>query len=394
MKITWSVPVPGEALDSGRGDLVRAVNLISAVRDAGHEVVVVHAGSRPGTAVAVATYRSVFRRLLPAPAALALRDLGRAAYARRHARRVASAARQQGADVIIETQVHLCDSGATAARACGVPLLLDDCSPASEEQALASGAGLGSLARVMFRKQARTARALTVSSAALQSRLVGEGIPREKITVVANGVDLIRYGANHREATRAELGLGNEPTLVFVGSFQPWHHVELLVESLARLTPRPRLLLAGDGPGLVPALARASALGLSDRIVSRGRLPQTRIPAVLAACDVGVLPETNEYGQPMKLLEYAAAGLAIVAPDLPPVRAIIDDGVNGLLFRPGDIAGMTNALEQLLHDSATRARLGTQARSCIAAQAGWDQRGLELAGTVARILRPLQEMNS
>jgi glycosyltransferase involved in cell wall biosynthesis len=394
MKITWSVPVPGEAMDSGRGDLVRATNLISAVRDAGHEVVVVHAGSRPRTAAAVATYRSVFRRMLPGPVALAFRDLGRAAYARAHARRIASAARRQGADVIIETQVHLCDSGATAARACGLPLLLDDCSPASEEQALAFGAGLGNLARFMFLKQARAAGALTVSSTALQSRLVGEGVPREKISVVANGVNLTSYRANHREATRAELGLGNEPVLIFVGSFQPWHHVELLVESLSRLTPTPRLLLAGDGPGLAPALAHASALGICDRIVTCGRLQQYRIPPMLAACDIGVLPESNEYGQPMKLLEYAAAGLAIVAPDLPPVRAIIDDGVTGLLFPPGDVTGLTRALDRLLRDGGMRTRLGTQARSRVAAAAGWDQRGRELAGTAARILRPVQEMDS
>jgi glycosyltransferase involved in cell wall biosynthesis len=390
MKITWSVPVPGEALDAGRGDLVRASNLIDAVRDAGHEVVVVHAGTRPGTAAAVATYRSVFRRMLPRPVAVALRDLGRAAHARAHARRVASVARQQGADVIIETQVHLCDSGATAARACGVPLLLDDCSPASEEQALASGEGLGNLARFMFLKQARAAGALTVSSFALQSRLVGEGVPRDKISVIANGVDPACYGANHREVTRDELGLGSEPTLVFVGSFQPWHHVELLVESLARLMPTPRLLLAGDGPGLAPALARARSLGVCDRIVTLGRLQQTRIPPVLAAGDIGVLPESNEYGQPMKLLEYAAAGLAIVAPDLPPVRAIIDDGVTGLLFPPGDVAGLTRAIDRLLRDSATRTGLGVQARRRIAGTAGWAERGRELAGAAARILRPVQ----
>jgi hypothetical protein len=104
---------------------------------------------------------------------------------------------------------------------------------------------------------------------------------------------------------------------------------------------------------------------------------------MLAACDIGVLPESNEYGQPMKLLEYAAAGLAIVAPDLPPVRAIIDDGVTGLLFPPGDVTGLTRALDRLLRDRAMRTRLGTQARSRIAAAAGWDQRGRELTGTAA-----------
>jgi glycosyltransferase involved in cell wall biosynthesis len=394
MKITWSVPVPGEALDSGRGDMVRATNLIRAVRDAGHEVVVVHAGSRADTAAAVATYRSVIRRVLPGSIALAMRDLGRAAHARGHARHVASTARRQGADVIIETQVHLCDSGARAATACGLPLLLDDCSPPSEEQALSFGAGLGSLSRSMFREQARAAGALTVSSLALQSRLVEDGVPGSKISVIANGVDLDRYNPTNRDSTRAELRLGGEPTLVFVGSFQPWHHVELLVEALGRLTPAPKLLLAGDGPGLAPALARADALGVRERIVSFGCLQQDRIPPMLAACDIGVLPDSNEYGQPMKLLEYAAAGLAIVAPDLPPVRAIIEDGVTGLLFPPGDVTRLTSTIQRLLHDGDTRTRLGAAARSRIAAAAEWAHRGRDLAGTAARLLSPIREMAS
>jgi glycosyltransferase involved in cell wall biosynthesis len=394
MKITWSVPVPGEALASGRGDLVRAMSLIQAVRGAGHDVVVVHAGSRRATAAAVATYRSVFRRMLPDRVALALRDLGRAAHARAHARRVATAARRQGADVIIETQVHLCDSGATAARACGLPLLLDDCSPASEERTLGAGARLGVLTRSMFTKQASVARALTVSSGTLQSRLVGEGVPSGKISVVANGVDLTCYYRDDRQAVREQLGLGQEPTLVFAGSFQPWHDVQLLVESLARLTPTPRLVLVGDGPGVATALTRARSLGIDHRIVNLGRVQQTRIPPVLVACDIGVLPGSNAYGQPMKLLEYAAAGLAIVAPDLPPVRAILDDGVTGLLFPPGDVAGLTRALDRLLRDEGERSRLGAEARGRIASVAGWAERGRELAGAAVRILGPAQRSDS
>jgi glycosyltransferase involved in cell wall biosynthesis len=385
VKITWSVPVPGEPLDSGRGDLVRAARLIAAIRGAGHEVVVVHAASRPGTEAAVSAYRSVVRRLLPRPLALVLRDLGRAAHARAHARRVAWAAREQGADLIIETQVHLSDCGARAARASGLPLLLDDCSPAGEETVL--GAGLTALARRMFARQTQAAAALIVSSPALRERLAGEGVSPERIFIVSNGVDVASYQAAARQAARERFRLGPGPMLGFVGSFQPWHQVDLLVEAMARLvhTPPPRLLLAGDGPGLGPTLATARHLGLADRVVALGALPPAEVPLVLAACDVGVLPGTNEYGQPMKLLEYAAAGLATVAPDLPPVRELLADGLDGLLFTPGDADDLARALECLLESNALRQRLGSAARCRIAASANWSERGRELAAVAERV---------
>lgn len=383
MKIIWSVPVPGEALESGRGDLVRAAMLIAAVRDAGHDVAVVHAASRPHTAAAVSAYRSLVRRLLPARVALVLRDLGRAAHARVHARRVACAARTHGAELIIETQVHLSDSGARAARASGLPLLLDDCSPAGEEQAL--GAGLRELARRMFARQTRDAAVLTVSSPMLRDRLVTEGIPAEKIAVIANGVDLTAYGVANRDRARHDLGLPERLTLGFAGSFQPWHRVDLLLDAMARLPIVPQLLLIGDGPGLQPALAHARRRRVAEHVIPVGSRPPGQIPITLAACDIGVLPGTNDYGQPMKLLDYAAAGLATVAPDLLPVRALIDDGRTGLLFQPGDVDMLTRVLQRLLDDEVLRNRLASAARRRVAS-AGWTHRGRELISASAQLL--------
>jgi glycosyltransferase involved in cell wall biosynthesis len=124
---------------------------------------------------------------------------------------------------------------------------------------------------------------------------------------------------------------------------------------------------------------------VSDRVVSLGALPPAQIPLALAACDVGVLPGSNEYGQPMKLLEYAAAGLATVAPDLPPVRQLVVDGRTGLLFPPGDVDGLAGAIGRLLNDEALRHRLGTAARRRVAGNGDWRERGRELAAVAERV---------
>jgi glycosyltransferase involved in cell wall biosynthesis len=382
MRIAWSVPAPGDRLGGSRGDLVRARNLIAALRAEGHEICVVERAAAPATAVAVATYRRVIRRLVPRGAALALRDAGRWAEAWGHGRRVTAAARAHAADLIVETQVHFAGSGMLAARATGLPLLLDDCSPSSEERTL--GAGLPWLAHRVFRNQVRAARHLVVSSHALRARLAGEGVPADKLHVVPNGSDLAGYACADGGAVRRRLGLEGACVIGFAGSFQPWHQVDLLLEALALLRDEPavHVLLMGDGPERPHALAAARRLGLGRRVTAPGALPSKDLPAWIAACDIGAVPGSNDYGQPMKLMDYAAAGLPAVAPALAPVREVVEDGVTGLLFAPGDVGALAVVLARLIRDPAVRRAMGARARRV--AQAGsWRARALQLASLMS-----------
>lgn len=373
MRIVWSVPVLAGRLGSNRGDLVRAAALVAALEERGHEVAVVQAAPS-GAGGARSLYREGIRRLLPERAALALRDVGRRWAAGRHGRRVADAAREARARVVVETQVHGLPSGAAAARAARLPLVLDDVSPVAEERAL--GTGLPGMVERAFRRQLRAARILVVSSESLRERLAAEGAPSGRIAVVPNGVDLAAYRRTDRAAARRRLGLGDRIAVGFVGSFQPWHRVSDLVEAAAPLAAELdlHLLLAGEGPGREPALAAVGRLGLGDRVTAPGPVPPEEVPELLAACDLGVLPGTNAYGQPMKLLEYAAAGLAIVAPDLPPVREVVEDGATALLFDAERAGALRSALRRLATDAGRRRELGERARRRVTASAGWNAR--------------------
>lgn len=371
MNVVWSLPVRGESLSSTRGDLVRARSLIEALREKGHRVTVIEDGGSPAARKRVTAYRDMVRPWLPGPVATIPRDLGRVAHGRAHGRRVAAAAREEGAELIIETQVHFAGSGALASRLSGIPLLLDDCSPSTEEHAL--GATIPGLARHVFRTQARVAAALTASSVQIRDRIVDEGAPGDRVHIVPNGVELDAYRGADRTSARRELGLGDDVVICFVGSFQPWHRTELLLDAV-RLMPEAgiRLLLIGDGPGRAPLLDRADALGLRDRILSPGTLSGSEMIAALVASDIGALPASNDYGQPMKLLDYAAAALPIVAADVPPVRDMIEPGVTGLLIPPGDPAALAAALTALARAPSGRSRLGRAGRTRLAACATWE----------------------
>lgn len=381
MRITWSVPVTGERLGGTRGDLVRAWRLIQALRDEGHEIEAVEVGARPAAEAAVSAYRQVVRRMLPRRPGLVLRDAGRWVHASAHGRHVAAVARAQRAELLVETQVHFAGSGVWATRHTGVPLVLDDCSPISEAEGL--GAGLPILARHVFRRQMEAALWLSVSSEALREWLVGEGAPAQKLRVVPNGIDPAAHEHVDRDAVRRRLGLNGRCVLGFVGSFQPWHAVERLVEALPSVSgERPvHVLLVGDGPGRTATLAAVQRLGLSSRVTVLGAVPPAGVPELIAACDVGVLPASNDYGHPMKLLEYAAAGLPSVAPNLAPVREVVSDGVTGLLFPPADQGALSRALSRLATDEKLRHALGARARD-LAASSTWRERARALVAHV------------
>jgi glycosyltransferase involved in cell wall biosynthesis len=379
MKITWSVPVRGETMDSTRGDVVRAWSLIRALRADGHEVLVVEDSNAIVARTTVKAYRGIVRRILPRAVALVLRDLGRVLHARRHARRVIAAARDQGSELLIETQVHFAGSGEAAARATGLPLILDDCSPPGEELVL--GASLVWLARRVFERQTEAATRVVVPTSRMREILSRERVPVEKLSLIPNGVDLEAHALARRKIIRIDR---RKVVIVFVGSFQPWHRVDLLVEAFARLpeTSPVELLLLGDGPGRAPALEHARHLGCAHRVFAPGAKQPSVVPDILARCDIGVLPASTEYAHPMKLIDYAAASLAALAPDISPVREVLEHGLTGLLFRADDVDALTDALHLLVRDPDLRSKLGAKAHARVAQQSSWTSRARMLLSEV------------
>jgi glycosyltransferase involved in cell wall biosynthesis len=163
----------------------------------------------------------------------------------------------------------------------------------------------------------------------------------------------------------------------------PWKGVDVLIHALERLRDA-RALIIGGLPG-EPDLDRAKALarhaGVDDRIEFTGLVERSRVPALLARADILVLPTVATasaiYTSPLKLFEYFAAGRPVVAADLPPVREIVRDGENGLLFTAGDSESLAASVRRLQADPRLAARMALTS-SAEARQYGWDRRAERL----------------
>jgi glycosyltransferase involved in cell wall biosynthesis len=117
-------------------------------------------------------------------------------------------------------------------------------------------------------------------------------------------------------------------------------------------------------------------------------MPRDRVPATLAAFDVALQPAVVDYASPLKLFEYLALGLPIIAPDSPNIREVLTDGVNGALFRNGDGASFMQCLSRVCGDAELRASLSRSARATIDAQGLTWRRNAQRVSELAQSLAP------
>lgn len=190
-------------------------------------------------------------------------------------------------------------------------------------------------------------------SGAVRDSLTAHGIHANKITVIPNGIDLERF---HVSLSRE--GAEGEFTFLFVGRLVEQKGVDILLNALAQVA-RGRLRIAGGGVLRASLEQKAKDLGIESRVEFLGA--RSDIPHLLRQADCFVFPSRWE-GYGLTLLEAAAAGLPIIASDLPAVRDIVDNGAEALLVAPEDAGALSKSMQTMMDDPALRARLAAAGR--------------------------------
>ena len=265
-----------------------------------------------------------------------------------------------------------------------VPFVLEVNAPLSLEMQREGGLVFRRLAQRLEDWLCSRATQTVVVSGAMARILAARGVPEGRLMVIPNGVDRRAFHpAVDGSAVRRDLGLEAQFVVGFVGWVRPWHGVDRLLQAAASLResiPELVVLVVGGGPAIPELREQAQRLGLGERARFVGAVPQSEVPAHVAAMDVAVQPDVTEYASPIKLFEYLALGKAVVAPAKPNITEVVADGRDALLFDPGHTGDLARCLHRLWADPELRHRLATRAGDLV------EERGFTWEANAARVL--------
>ena len=193
------------------------------------------------------------------------------------------------------------------------------------------------------------------------------GVNPNKLTVIANGVDMDEYAPSPFRRTTDHLRIVCVGRLI--ANKGPQHLIEAL-PALLDVRPDSELDFVGDGPMLDTLRERVASLRLQANVSFLGS--RDDVADILRDSDVFVRPSLTE-GMPLAVLEAMACGLPTIATAVGGTGEVIRHLYNGLLVAPCDVAGLTKALIDVATDAALRNHLGCNARLSVAADFSWDR---------------------
>lgn len=293
-------------------------------------------------------------------------------------RAVTRLARRVQPDVVIERYHNFGGEGMLAARRVGARFVLEVNAPVIDYP----GSSKALLDRALIVQPMRRWRDRQVRAADLvvspSRRVLPDWVPASRVLELEWGADTGRFHPGASGTTR--WGPPGAVTAVFAGAFRAWHGAIQLVEAVRILraagVTAVEAVFIGDGPER-PAV-QESARGLAG-VTFAGTLAHERMPGALAAADIGVAPfdvarhpplQLAFYWSPLKIFEYMASGLPVVAPALPRLLTLVGQNVEGVLYDPPTPASLADALASLL-DQDRRRRLGAAARARAEAEYSW-----------------------
>ncbi|WP_101776358.1 glycosyltransferase family 4 protein [Pasteurella oralis] len=276
-------------------------------------------------------------------------------------------------DLIYERYSLWSQAGMHFAKKHGCIGILEVNAPLIEEQKKHRELPLEKEAQIVAESVFANADAMIAVSPGVKHYLETFDKAKGKIHVIANGVDLSRFAQAATENAQrlkqfVEQGEMTIPTIGFLGTLKPWHGVSILVQAWSLLRERgynTRLLIVGDGPQYQALSDEIEKLGLLEYVQFTGAVAPETVPMWLAKMDIAVAPYPTIdkfYFSPLKIYEYMAAGLPIIATRVGHLDSVIENNYNGILVVPDEPSKMANSIAELFVSPSTAQQLGQNAR--------------------------------
>jgi L-malate glycosyltransferase len=209
------------------------------------------------------------------------------------------------------------------------------------------------------------AHVVVANSAAAGHRLARERVPRSRIRVIPNGIELEAYGPSNNDRPIRRI--------VTVANLRPEKAHEVLFEAaelVLRRCPDAEFVIAGNGPRRQELEDLARSRGIATNVRFVGHVDD--VPALLASSDLFVLPSRSE-AFPNSVLEAMATGLPVVATRVGGIIELVENQRTGVLVPPDDARALGHAILDLIQWRSHAVRLGRAARAEVEARYSWQR---------------------
>ena len=279
-------------------------------------------------------------------------------------------------DFIYERYCRSNVGGILAARLLKVPHVLEVNTPYSEELRLYVGGTHRWIDERLEKYALRKCDRIATVSTALKNYLVDQGVKANRIIVTPNAISPKNLPTVNRLDARRLLGLPvDRLVLGFAGSMRKWHGIDFLMEAWPEIRAKcpgdPFLLMIGDGDLKSQVQQAVLTNQWQDCVKLVPPVPHDEIFKWMMAMDIGLMPDSNFYGSPMKIFEYMAMECVACAPRLGPLEEVIIDFQTGVLFEPRDQKSLVEAIRILCSDSSLRNRIASSGQRYVLSNHRW-----------------------
>ncbi|WP_394778169.1 glycosyltransferase family 4 protein [Undibacterium sp.] len=368
------------------GQSVHIDEMIAALRELGHEVIVVApAGAEQTSFGSDGKFVPWLKRHVPKFGY----ELMELAYSLIAYRDLVKAVKLHKPDCLYERYNLFLPAGIWLKRKYKLPMLLEINSPIFEERSRYDGLSLQRLARWSQNYTWQAADFVLPVTQVMAEIVQSYGVPAERMMVIHNGINTREFeNVADNSAVKSSLGLTNKLVLGFTGFVRDWHGLDKVIDMIAKDPGDSgrHLMVVGDGPARESLEQQAKALNVSNRVSFTGIVGREQIPQYVSAFDIALQPAVVAYASPLKLFEYLALGKAIVAPAQPNIRELLSDEHNAVLFDPDQADGLPKAIDRLCNDDVLRQHVSKNASATINdLQLTWKANAQRVVGLFERL---------
>lgn len=225
----------------------------------------------------------------------------------------------------------------------------------------------------------RRADHVTTICEGLRQEIMSRGVPAERVTVIANAVDVERFQTlDESNPGNADATSRNPFRVGFIGSFYRYEGLDILLQAAARLKDSGvvvAVMLVGGGPEEDSLQRLASELEIQDIVTFTGRVPNSEVASYYHKLDALVYPRRSsrltEMVTPLKPLEAMANGRLVLATNIGGHRELIKDGLTGLFFPPNDPAALAAMVAEVAKEPSSKAAIRANGLAFVREERNW-----------------------